>query len=193
MNILQRDEEVKRAILDAAKRVFQKWGMGKTTMEDIAQEAGKGKSTLYNYFESKEEIFESLMMEELANVIRASKLAAGSANTAKDKLKAYMRTVIVEMRKTEGVNPLLLGELKGKKEFIKRVVEKMGRYEQMIVLDILEQGIKAGEFKRINESNKVKAAEVVVGIVRGLQMYLFFELDDAEKLELASWFLTDGI
>jgi AcrR family transcriptional regulator len=39
-----KDGDVKNSILEAAKRVFQKWGLNKTTMEDIAHEAGKGKS-----------------------------------------------------------------------------------------------------------------------------------------------------
>ncbi|PKN72465.1 MAG: TetR/AcrR family transcriptional regulator, partial [Deltaproteobacteria bacterium HGW-Deltaproteobacteria-10] len=60
---MNKDEEVKQAIKAAAKRVFAKWGLNKTTMEDIAGEAGKGKSTLYYYFKSKEEIFETVAID----------------------------------------------------------------------------------------------------------------------------------
>jgi len=49
----KKDELIKAAIIEAARRVFQKWGLKKSTMEDIAEEAGKGKSTLYYYFKSK--------------------------------------------------------------------------------------------------------------------------------------------
>ena len=73
MNIVNKDEEVKKEIIEAAKVVFQKWGLKKTTMEDIAKEAGKGKSTLYYYFKSKEEIFEMLAKAEINNILYKSK------------------------------------------------------------------------------------------------------------------------
>ena len=61
---LGKDDLVKAEILKAAERVFQKWGSNKTTMEDIAREAGKGKSTLYYYYQSKEEIFDAVVIVE---------------------------------------------------------------------------------------------------------------------------------
>ena len=36
----KKDDIVRAEILKAAERVFQKWGINKTTMEDIAREAG---------------------------------------------------------------------------------------------------------------------------------------------------------
>ena len=38
-------------------------------MEDIAHEAGKGKSTLYYYYKSKDEIFEAMITDEFSNII----------------------------------------------------------------------------------------------------------------------------
>ena len=49
-------EEVREAILDAADRLLQRYGYKKTTMDDLAQEAGIGKGTIYLYFPSKEEV-----------------------------------------------------------------------------------------------------------------------------------------
>lgn len=44
---MNKDDLVKTSFLQAAEKLFQRWGINKTTMEDIAREAGKGKSTLY--------------------------------------------------------------------------------------------------------------------------------------------------
>ncbi len=44
------------AILDAAERLLSLYGYKKTTVEDIAQEAGIGKGTVYLHFRSKEDI-----------------------------------------------------------------------------------------------------------------------------------------
>ena len=54
------DNEQKERILSAAKNLFSRFGLEKTTMEDIAKAAGKGKSSLYYYFKSKEEVMPRL-------------------------------------------------------------------------------------------------------------------------------------
>jgi AcrR family transcriptional regulator len=57
-----------QSILDAATKVFLAKGYTKTTMDDIALEAEITKPTIYQYFETKEQLYFSLMapfIEEL--------------------------------------------------------------------------------------------------------------------------------
>jgi AcrR family transcriptional regulator len=59
-----------QSILDAATKVFLSKGYSRTTMDDIALEAEITKPTIYQYFETKEQLYFSLMIpfiEELAN------------------------------------------------------------------------------------------------------------------------------
>ncbi len=49
-------EDMRDQIIDAANRLIERYGYKKTTMEDIAREAGIGKGTIYLYFPSKEEV-----------------------------------------------------------------------------------------------------------------------------------------
>ena len=51
----------RRAILEAAIRVFGQTGFRDTKIADIAREAGVATGTLYNYFSSKEDIFQSIL------------------------------------------------------------------------------------------------------------------------------------
>ena len=44
-------------ILDAAGARFQRFGYSKTTMEEVAADAGISKGTIYIYFQNKEDIF----------------------------------------------------------------------------------------------------------------------------------------
>jgi AcrR family transcriptional regulator len=48
--------EAADAILDAMERLLGRFGYKKTTMEDVAREAGIGKGTIYLHFPSKEEL-----------------------------------------------------------------------------------------------------------------------------------------
>lgn len=60
-------EEKKKAIVEAAEKLFFSKGFDKVSMGDIAKEVGVNRATLYLYFEDKEEIF-------FAIVLRATKI-----------------------------------------------------------------------------------------------------------------------
>ena len=44
-------------ILDSAERLFRRYGVKRTSIEDVAREAGIAKGTFYLYYSSKEELF----------------------------------------------------------------------------------------------------------------------------------------
>jgi TetR/AcrR family acrAB operon transcriptional repressor len=52
-------------ILDAAARLIMHYGYDKTTVSDIAQEAGISKGAIYLHFDSKEALFEALLWREM--------------------------------------------------------------------------------------------------------------------------------
>jgi AcrR family transcriptional regulator len=53
----QKKLETRKAILDAAVKLFAEKGFDQTSIEDIATEAGIGKTTIYGYFPNKNDIF----------------------------------------------------------------------------------------------------------------------------------------
>lgn len=61
----QKKLETKQAIQNAAVKLFAEKSFEKTSIEDIASEAGIGKTTVYGYFATKNEIFISYCDEEL--------------------------------------------------------------------------------------------------------------------------------
>jgi AcrR family transcriptional regulator len=62
--------DTERRILETASRLFLRYGFEKTTMDDIAREAGIAKATLYRYWPSKEALFEALLYREIRAVNR---------------------------------------------------------------------------------------------------------------------------
>ena len=52
----------KKLIIDSALSVFNKSGIDKTTMSEIASEAGFGKATLYYYYPSKDDVYSEIMV-----------------------------------------------------------------------------------------------------------------------------------
>jgi AcrR family transcriptional regulator len=188
-----KDEEVKNSIIEAAKRVFQKWGLSKTTMEDIAHEAGKGKSTLYYYYKSKEEIFKALAMSEINSMISRAKSSISGVSSPKEKLKMYFSTILNEMKKTVSIYPLVKGEIKGNTEFLENIRNLLDYKEESIIREILLQGLELGEFNFLSAAKIDKAANVIVGVIRGLELYLFLDNEDIEKIEIVTRLIAEGI
>ena len=58
---LEREER----ILDAAAGLIAHYGYDKTTVSDIAQEAGISKGAVYLHFKSKDDLFEALLLREM--------------------------------------------------------------------------------------------------------------------------------
>jgi AcrR family transcriptional regulator len=71
----QTDEAYRRAIVEAAESVFLAQGFAEARMADVAKAAGVSVGTLYNYFESKELVFASLIQirqSEFSELMRSA-------------------------------------------------------------------------------------------------------------------------
>jgi AcrR family transcriptional regulator len=188
-----KDDEVKNLILESAKKVFQKWGLNKTTMEDIAKEAGKGKSSLYYYFKSKDEIFETLLVLEMTAMFHIAKTSINSIASSKEQLKNFITIMLKEVKKTISIYPLIKGEIKGNDNLLKKCTTLLNEKEEATIREILSRGIKSGEFKVLDETEVSKAANTIVAIVHGLGLYLFFDNDDDEKIDIVTKLISNGI
>lgn len=59
------NQEREDRILEAASRLIVHYGYDKTTVSDIAREAAVSKGAIYLHFDSKEDLFESLLRREV--------------------------------------------------------------------------------------------------------------------------------
>jgi AcrR family transcriptional regulator len=59
------ETEVRKRIIDAARRCFRQYGPRRTTMEDIAAAAGVARPALYRYVSSRDEIIERVIIERV--------------------------------------------------------------------------------------------------------------------------------
>lgn len=75
-------------LLAAAARRFVAVGIRKTTMEEIAREAGAGKATLYRYFDNKDAVVDALLDREAERFARVMRRATEEEATAAGRLEA---------------------------------------------------------------------------------------------------------
>ena len=74
----------RRNILDAADKLFCKNGVEKTTMEQLATEAGYSKPTLYGYFKDKDEVYFALVLEFMEKIVVKADKAIDEQNVFSD-------------------------------------------------------------------------------------------------------------
>jgi AcrR family transcriptional regulator len=70
------DERTRARILDAAFACAERFGIGKTTMSDVARAAQLSRQTLYRYFASKHDLTAALVLREEEKLIADVRAAA---------------------------------------------------------------------------------------------------------------------
>src|SRR3954449_12782086 len=61
---VSRRQERGQRILDAAATLILRWGYNKTTIDDIARQAGVAKGTIYLHWKTRDELFVALIKRE---------------------------------------------------------------------------------------------------------------------------------
>ena len=88
----------RRAILDAAVRVFARQGYHATRVADIADEAGVAYGLVYHYFRSKEAVMTELFTERWSLLLAAATSSTSSDIPAREKLAGIARFIIDSYR-----------------------------------------------------------------------------------------------
>ena len=80
-------------IIEAAQKVFARYGVSKTTMNDIAREAGVARQTLYNAYQGKDEVLRATVEHVTFQAFQAVQNAWGDAATLSQKLDIFFELV----------------------------------------------------------------------------------------------------
>ena len=88
----EQQKEAKRlALIDAALAVFSRVGFAAAKIDDVAEEAGVSKGTVYLYFESKEALFEGMVKAKMVPMLDDVAEIVGKPDTsAIDRLRAQL-------------------------------------------------------------------------------------------------------
>jgi TetR/AcrR family fatty acid metabolism transcriptional regulator len=129
----------RRVILDAAVHVFARQGFHACRVSDIADEAGVAYGLVYHYFQSKDQVLDTLFLERWDVLLDAIRETDARAIPARDKLAAIasfivdsyrhepdlMKVIIVEVtRAANSFGAAHLGRITEAYALIRGIVEK---------------------------------------------------------------------
>jgi AcrR family transcriptional regulator len=165
------DTETRRAaILDAALRVFGQYGYRRTSMDDIAREAGIAKGTIYLSFASKEEVFRSLSSRLAQRMLAGAETARHRPGTTAGKLTAMHSAWFGTYAETIRHSPHAAELLDAKHRLSADLVADAGRRYQQLVRDVLAEAAAAGELGLDAVGlTPDTAADLMIASARGLE------------------------
>lgn len=90
--------EIRETLVTAARSCFLRYGMKKTTIDDLAEAAGIAKGSFYQFFSSKEDLYLELFLREIPKIV--TRLVEASFDVAEDSQEAlvlFMQEMVHEM------------------------------------------------------------------------------------------------
>ena len=148
-------------IISAALEVFADRGFAATKLEDVAHRAGVTKGTIYLYYENKEALFKALVRETIVPVIaKGEALAHSFTGTARDLFEQLIREYfrLVGDTPLSGIPRLMIAEAGNFPELARFYYEEVVTRGHRLMAGVLERGMKAGEFRRVNVAVATKLA-----------------------------------
>jgi len=147
---IKRDNKRPHQILNAAIALFRDRGFEATRLEDVADEAGVSKATIYLYFESKEDLFFALIREKVVPMLDQT---IAQADAFKGPASEFLRL------KAMSVGRLFAHSEQG--AILKLVVSEARRFPELSdyyrtevperglenIAKVIRRGIEEGEFR----------------------------------------------
>jgi AcrR family transcriptional regulator len=151
------NQEQKASIILAATSLFARFGLEKTTMEDIAKAAKKAKSSLYYYFESKEQVFAEVIRYEIAGLKAAIVEAIEKEIEPRNKLRKFVNTRLNYLNDKADQYIAIKEEYLKHYAFIENLTMDYSNWEISTIKSILEYGQAKGIFDVTNLETNSKA------------------------------------
>jgi TetR/AcrR family transcriptional regulator len=165
---LSKDKE--ELILDAAQHRFAAYGYSKVTMDEIAEDIGMAKASLYYYFPTKEAIFRSVVQHEQEEFLSHIQTVLEDKLSAGQKFLEYIRLRIKLTEQLNNLSPMHQQGWNEVRPIFKDLFAGFIQQELRRITQILHEGKKNNEF-RFDHPQKI--ASMILHILQGLHLRFF--------------------
>lgn len=141
------EHDKRTELLQRAIEIFSSRGYRATSMKDLADQVNLSKSTLYHYFNSKQDllvaIYDEVMLE---NMVAARRISQGIQSPADSLRQMLADRVSYTCHNHRILQIFHEEEAELPKRLMKKVLESRRAY-QMVMVDLLEKGLAEGVFE----------------------------------------------
>jgi TetR/AcrR family transcriptional regulator len=139
-------EATQAAVLDSAVRCFGRLGYKKTSMDDVAADAGVAKGTVYLYCDSKQDLFGRAVENELHEWVDAMSSMIDPDRPADEIITDMARSDLAFVEERPLVADLLVGALDGQLPGYREKFVELRRTGVSHIVAVLRLGIEQGIF-----------------------------------------------
>ncbi len=190
--VVQKDQ-IRSHIVSVASKIFTRFGFRKTTMEEIGMASKKGKSSIYYYFKSKEDIFKAVVEKEAEELKNDLQDAISGVDDPAEKLRTFVLFRMDKLSTLTNFYAALKSEHLGHLEFIEKIRKEYDKNEIRILKSILQTGIDQGKF---SVEDPELAAVAIATALKGLEVPLFIRKEHGnieDRLDNLISFLFYGL
>lgn len=172
-------DERKAQIMNAAEEIFSKKGFSDARMDDIAEETGLSKGTLYLYFKSKDDLIVAILDRLFQREFNFFEHLDLTSMSATDAIWAFTETTSKDVKMMMRLLPITY-EFMGlafRNKFVQKAFKTyLNRYMDILV-PIIQHGMDAGAFRPAD------AREVAIAIGALLEGTLLLWVYDNSLVE----------
>lgn len=158
--------ETKDIIIEKSRTLFSKYGLFKTTIDEIAHALHMGKSSLYYYFRNKEDLFKAVIEKEFDILSEQIRQAVAEGSTPEEKLRIFSAKRMESFKNLTNAYSALRQEYLTDYAFIQELRTNFDRREMTFVQAILQEGIDKGDF---SVADTLHTAHAVLIALKGLE------------------------
>jgi len=168
---------LREALLETGYDLFTRYGLKKTSLDDLTRSVGVAKSSFYSFFESKEALYLELLGRS-APAVEAKVEAALRSSPDTAQALARLLTVVVEALETNALTRRLLTHPEELQMIARRVSPEALEAKQrglLPVLTFVERAQAEGRMVR-------KDPEVVLGVIRAVTLLTLHKGDIGQDI-----------
>lgn len=175
---MNKKEQVKLKIGNAAMQCFARYGLEKTTLDDIAKSVGLNKASLYYYYKNKEDIFLEVAVSEGARFISNLQSKAMQKKGVESRVLFYLQERVLYYMHVLNKNKVNTETLNKILPRFFELYDDMMKEETRFLASLIKEGIKTGEIIKtdadklasslINMSDALKHSVEQQALLKGL-------------------------
>ncbi len=144
--VKEKKKSTRETLIEVAQDLFGRFGINKTSINDIAEAAKKGRRTVYTYFKNKEELLRAIVEQELNILFVKLQKVRTSSLTPHQKIIFLIYTHVETIFEIVMRNGSLKAAFFNDISQVERIRYKFDKKEKLIIARILREGVENGDF-----------------------------------------------
>jgi AcrR family transcriptional regulator len=191
------EDLIQQEILKAAIRLYQKFGPNGFTMDDLAAATGRSRTSLYYYYNNRDEIYQAVMDKIARDMAAEIRQAVAAVETLREKIFAFCHTKLKASEEWKKVFSAMIASMDAEEQSKHAKVmynwhKKLIHHESMILNEILTGATRRKEMRVVAPTNQDTLVFLIYSGIRGFRREIF-ELGDPHDLKAALQLLTDMV